>query len=98
MLYSTGPCNIKPSNGWNIPELTVIQLSFYPNVTPKLTDLTLDSTKFEKRRDPEILNLTYYTNETDGISLTVDNGVPETVISFSYFPESKYDHLMCNSR
>jgi len=98
VLYSTGPCNIRPSNGWNIPELTVIQLSFYPNVAPKLSDLSLDRKKFEKHPDPEILNETSYTNETDGISLTVDNGVPETVVSFSYFPESKYDYLMCNSR
>src|SRR5260370_28973458 len=42
ILYSSGPCNVKPSNGWNIPELTVIQISFYPNFTPKLKDLKID--------------------------------------------------------
>jgi len=98
ILYSSGPCNIKPSNGWSVPELTVIQISFYPNVAPKLRDLRLDLKKFEKRPDPEILNEIYYTDEADGISLTVDSGDPETVIGFRYFPESKYDYLKCSSR
>ncbi|HTK38536.1 MAG TPA: hypothetical protein VL325_08590 [Pyrinomonadaceae bacterium] len=95
ILYSSGPCNIKPSNGWNVPALTVIQISYYPSVAPKLKDLKLDWKKFEKRPDPEILNETHYTNEIGGISLTVDNGEPETVTSFSYFPESKFDYLRC---
>ena len=98
ILYSSGPCNTKPSNGWNVPELTVILISFYPNVAPKLRDLRLDLKKFEKRPDPEILNEIYYTDELNGISLTVDSGDPETVIGFRYFPESKYDYLKCSSR
>ena len=95
ILYSTGPCNIKPSNGWDVPELTVIEIGFYPDVAPKLRDLKFDWEKFEKQPDPEILNVTYYTNETDGIVLTVENGDPETVICFSYYPESKYNDLKC---
>lgn len=96
VLYSTGPCGVEPSNGWNLPELTVISINVYPDPGPKITDLPIDERKFEKRPDPEILNLTSYTNEKDGISLTVDTWAGEVTRS-GYYPESKYDHLKCEN-
>lgn len=95
VLYSTGPCEIAPSNGWNIPEFKVISIHVYPDLGPSLADLKLDPHKFEKRPDPEIINETYYTNEKDGISITVMDG---KVIRTSYFPQSKNDNLKCDKK
>jgi len=95
VLYSTGPCKIKPSRGWNVPESTVISVSVYPDAGPKFAELKLDIRKFEKRPDPEALNEIHYLDEIDGIGLTVDTAADGEVTRFSYFPESKYNYLRC---
>lgn len=96
VLYSTGMCRANPEHGWNIPELTVISVSYYPSQLPKLANLKIDISKFEKRMDPASLSSASYTNEADGIVLIVDTS-DDVVESFNYFPESKYRHLMCKN-
>ena len=95
ILYSTGPCEVEPSHGWNIPRSTVISISVEPNVKPKFTDLKLDESKYKKVRDPEIPQFVSYGNEKDGISIEVDmnEGVVNT---FRYSPMSKDNHLLCS--
>ena len=85
---------MKPGNGWNVPRGTVISISVEPNVKPKLTDLKLDESKYDKARDPEVLFITYYTNEEEGISIEV-NTEEGTVTTFRYSPMSKDNHLRC---
>ena len=94
ILYSTGPCNVAPSNGWNAPRGTVIEVSVEPNVKPKLSDFKLDPSRFKKKRDPEVLDYTYYTDDENGISITV-NIVEGVVVSISYWPTSKENYLRC---
>lgn len=96
VLYSTGLCDVNPEHGWNIPELTVVKISYYPDRLPKLSDLQIDLSKFTKSLDPGSLNGVSYTNKTEGIMLTVDS-VGDVIESFGYFPESKYDHLKCKN-
>jgi hypothetical protein len=96
VLYSTGPCNAKPSNGWNVPRGTVIEVSVEPNVKPKLSDFKLDLSKFKKNRDPEVLDYTYYTDDGNGISITV-NTVEGVVVSINYWPTSKENYLRCST-
>lgn len=97
VLYSTGMCDVNSAHGWNIPELTVISISFdpdYPN--PYIfSDLKIDRSKFERHPDPGSLHLVSYANEVDGIVLTVDTS-DDTVRNFGYFPESKYNCLKCS--
>jgi hypothetical protein len=94
VLYSTGSCDLKPSNGWNVPRGTVIQMSVYPNRKPELSDLNLDPSRFKENRDPEVLDYTYYTDDEDGISITVVAG---SVVSTSYWPTSKQNYLRCSA-
>lgn len=96
VYYSSGPCALNAKVGWNVPEDTVVRISFDPTVFPRVDDLKIDRTRFKVHPDPEILNSAYYTNETDGVVLTVDTS-DNTVTNFSYFPESKYDHLRCKN-
>jgi hypothetical protein len=96
VLYSSGQCNVDPSHGWNVPAGTVIYISVEPNTKPKLAELKLDESKYKKRPDPEILDLAYYTDEEEGISIEVNtaNGV---VTSFNYWPTSSENSLRCSS-
>jgi hypothetical protein len=94
VLYSTGPCDIEPSHGWNVPRGTVISIDVEPNVKPKFAELKLDESKYEKRKDPEVLSLTYYTNEKEGVSIEVNT--EEGVVNvFRYSPMSKDIYLRC---
>lgn len=94
ILYSTGPCDKKPSNGWNVAESTVIRISVYPVREPKLNELRLNLENFTKDNDPEIRNVAYYTNKADGIGFTVDTD-DGSVKSFEYFPRAASGNLRC---
>jgi|SRR5688572_8938159 len=94
ILYSTGPCTVKPSHGWNVPELAVIDILVKPHKKPNLVDFKFDMTKFERHGDPEIRGLVYYTNEEDGISITV-NETDATIEYVKYFPRLKDDRFRC---
>lgn len=92
VLYSTGPCAVEPSNGWDVPHETVITMSVEPKIKPKLSDLKLDKSKYKESRDPEVLDFIYYTNEEDGISLETREGL---VTAFNYWPTAKERSLIC---
>lgn len=96
VLYSTGPCNTTISNGWNAPRGTVIEVSVEPKGKPKLSDFKLDPSKFEKKQDPEVLDYTYYADDENGISITV-NTVQDVVVRISYRPKFKDNYLRCSA-
>lgn len=96
ILYSTGPCNVKPSNGWNAPRGTVIEVSVEPNPKPKFADLKLEESKYDKRPDGDYLDSTSYVDEVNGINITV-NTAEGVVTSFSYWPTSKQNYLRCSA-
>lgn len=95
--YSTGFCNADPRGGWNVPELTVVTVTISPiDQNQKFSALKLDMSKFGRHPDPGSLHLADYTNETDGVVITVDTS-DNTVRRFGYFPSAKYDQLMCKN-
>src|SRR5688500_5683266 len=73
VLYSTGACSIKPSNGWNIPEMTVISVSVYPEPEPDFNESQFTLKDFVKHPDPEILSSVVYTNAKQGVSIAVNS-------------------------
>jgi hypothetical protein len=96
ILYSTGPCDVHPSNGWNIPRGTVIHMGVEPIVRPKFADLKLDASKYERRPDPELSDLTYYLNKDEGIGIEVNTALG-VVTSIDYWPTAKDNSLRCPS-
>jgi hypothetical protein len=96
VLYSTGPCDVQPSNGWNAPRGIVLRISVEPNTKPKFADLRLDESKYDRRPDGDYLDSTSYVDEEDGISITV-NTAQGVVTSISYWPTSKQNHLRCSA-
>lgn len=94
ILFSTGSCAVNPQHGWNVPAGTVMRISVEPNRKPKFADFKLDQTKYEQRRDPEVLDFTYYTNEEEGISVEV-NTAEGVVTAVRYSPSSKDNYLQC---
>ena len=52
--------------------------------------------RFEKNPDPEVLDYTDYTDDENGISITI-NTVEEVVVRISYWPTAKENHLRCST-
>ena len=95
VLYSNGPCDVQPSNGWDVPHDTVIQVSVDPKFKPKFAELNLDKKRFAKRPDPEVLDYTYYTDDEEGVSIEV-NTTDGVVTAFRYSPSSRDKSLRCS--
>lgn len=89
--YSDGPCE-KGRSGWNVPRDTVVRISLAPNQDLKFSDLHIDKTKYKKSRDGELPDIFYYTNDAEGITISVSEG---EVRNIYYDPTSKDDHLRC---
>ena len=89
--YSDGPCEPEKL-GWNVPRGTVVSLSLSPNNTLKFADLKINKKKLKKSQDGELPEIFYYTNDRDGITVSVSEG---EVRNIYYNPTSKDNHLRC---
>jgi hypothetical protein len=89
--YSDGPCE-KGKLGWNVPRDTVVSISLSPNHDLKFSDLQIDKKKLKKSKDGELPGIVYYTNDAEGITISVSEG---EVRNIYYNPTSKDNHLRC---
>lgn len=93
ILYSNG-CRVPGSHGWNIPETTVIRISFSPNSAVPLQELKLNLRRFQLHPDPDSINLVSLANDEDGVVLIVDT--PSNLVErFIYFPRLKDSNRKC---
>jgi len=88
-VYSSGDCESGRSV-WNIAPDTVIRFTIYPKEKPKLSDLHIDESKFEKKQD--IGDALIYVDRDGGFSMDVQQGA---VMSYSYGPSAGDEYLRC---
>src|SRR5258707_14091997 len=62
-FYSKGRC----VNGWNVPEDTVIDIAVNPKQSPRMRDLKVDLSKFERFRDTNFMPVSNNTKKDKGI-------------------------------
>lgn len=91
VTYAEGEC----AYGWRVKPGTLISLILYPTNVLPLSQLDLDETRIEKRRDVHIESLYFYVNQQDGLNYTVDvsKGV---VTAIEYYPAAKDNSLRCD--
>jgi hypothetical protein len=90
--YTTGGC--EEGNEWNVSPGTVLTIAIQPKVKPKLSELQIDLTKFNKEINPHIDDIVYYVNKEDGIGIE-SRSSEELVYSISYTATAKDDYLRC---
>lgn len=88
IVYSDGDC----AGGWKIPKDRVRWMFIQLKYDVKFKDLNLDLDKFEKLRDPELLDWNHYRNKQAGISYIVQ---VDNVRSITLTPSSTDSHLKC---
>ncbi|HET8671781.1 MAG TPA: hypothetical protein VFM05_14525 [Candidatus Saccharimonadales bacterium] len=89
-VYSSGDCENGGSGDWNIAPDTVIRFTIYPKTKPRLSDISIDESQFEKRQD--IGDALIYINHEEGFSIDVQQG---TAMSFNYGPAVGDENLRC---
>ncbi|HEX5704619.1 MAG TPA: hypothetical protein VFX97_15565 [Pyrinomonadaceae bacterium] len=95
VMYASGPpCAPNGFQIWNVPRDTVIGITLQPKRELRFVDLKLDEAKYKKTDNeghgPPYF---YYTDEKAGLQYEVIQG---RVMSISYFPAAKDDHLRCS--
>jgi hypothetical protein len=89
--YSDGPCETGRS-GWNVPRDTVTRISLAPTEDLKFSDLHIDENNYKKSEDGELPGIFYYTNDAEGITISVSQGEVRNIYSN---PTSRDAHLRC---
>jgi len=85
--YSGERCAAGDGNPLNVPPNTVISITVYPAVKPRLLDLKLRMRKFTRTKDPELNGYSTYTNEESGVTYEVSD--KKRVLSIQWFGSSR---------
>lgn len=95
ITYTRGGCECKDGSGWDVPESTVLMVSFQPNPKFPLTKLEFDKSKFKQRPYGDVTFLQEYYDNEIGISIVVDIETGD-VEKIGYFPKIEdYRTLAC---
>jgi len=92
VVYSDGKCTEGWPYGWNVKPGTVIGITVYPQVRPKLAELPIDISKSKKYVDPS--GVIHYNNDDEGLSVAIDPNEFEVMV-IEYYPTTSDAQLRC---
>jgi len=84
ITYSKNRC----ADGWNVPPGTVLTISVNPKAAQRLNELGLDLAKYKKEVSYDSPNFVSYSNEEEGVSITV---TPDQKVSSIFYYEAAKD-------
>jgi hypothetical protein len=90
--FSRGYCREGDAGGWNVPPDTVTSIRVAPKAQLRLSDLSIDESKYERTDGGHLPYVFYYTDKERGIQLEV---IKDAVANIAYFPGAKDNHLHC---
>jgi hypothetical protein len=94
IVYSDFPCKEGLAGAWNVSRDTVIRIRVTPKKTLRLSDLKMESGKYQKIEHPHIDGMLSYIDEDSGVTI---NTRYETVEEIFYNPQAKDKKLNCSS-
>ena len=92
--YSDGPCEKGWPYGWKVDKDTVVSIVVSPKEPVMFTNLKIDKNKYLQSRDSHINTRMLYANDSEGITLVVDE-ITGKVKSFTYHPTDSQQKLKC---
>ena len=94
--YSEGFCQPEQYAGWNVPEWTVVEVTYNPfKNPPRLSSMNLNLATFRQvRESPDVPDLITYIKDDEGVAYTFE---PDGELhDIRYFPSSHYNNLRCS--
>jgi hypothetical protein len=85
--YSAERCGQSEVNPLDLPPNSVISVTVYSEVKPRLRDLKLNMRKFTRTMNPELRGYATYTNAEIGVSYEVSD--QQVVLSVEWFGSAK---------
>lgn len=84
----------EPGADLNVPQWTVVELTYEPDNPQRLADLHLDLKRFRKKHESfDVPDLISYVNNKEGVDYTFQ--ADNTLSSVRYFPGRRYDSFRC---
>lgn len=83
----------EPAGGWRVPSGTVVSITVTPKTRLPFTNLPFDTSSYKKTSGGHRAEDIVYTNEEEGVSITVFQG---DVTTISYFPGAADSKLRCH--
>lgn len=83
-----------PDSFLNVPQWTVVEMTYEPDISPTLRELKLELKRFRKvRESPHVPEMITYIDDENGVAYTFqpDN----TLNDVRYFATRRYDALKC---
>jgi len=96
--YAFNFCEPGRDADWNLPQWTVIEMTYAPDNPPQFVALKLDLGKFRKvHESPHVPDMISYVNDEEGIDYTFE-GDGTTLHSIRYSPGKRFKDLRCTER
>jgi len=94
--YSHGPCSEASVKGWEVAELTVTRLFFFPKEFLTLENLKMDLSGFTRSESLDTVGAYGYTSEEIGIEIDVTS--KGSIEAIEFYPSKKFDALRCRTQ
>jgi hypothetical protein len=89
--FENESCDRQP-HGWRVPKGTVIAITVTPRNELRPSELDLDLSKYKKREDGEIIGMTHYESESNGVTVQLYKGF---IHDLFLYPRKSDEILRC---
>jgi hypothetical protein len=96
VLYSQGLCEPSLEGRWKVPSDTVLSITVFPQTTVLVNRLRLDNRIYKRSQEAHPENWVWYVSSETGVMIqAIRNNGCEEVMSITYRPATKDEHLRC---
>lgn len=96
VLYSQGSCDPSSEGQWKVPADTVLSITVFPQTSVLVNSLRLDKTIYKRSQEVHPENWVWYVSSEIGVMVhAIQKNGGEEVMSTTYRPATKDEHLRC---
>src|SRR5687767_11056908 len=96
VLYSQGSCDPSLEGQWKVPADTVLSITVFPQTSVLVNSLRLNESIYKRSQEVHPENWVWYVNSENGVMVhAIRNNGCEEVMSITYRPAKKDEHLRC---
>lgn len=96
VLYSQGSCEPSLEGQWKVSAETVLSITVFPQTSVLVNSLQLDKRIYKRSQEVHPENWAWYVSSETGVMVhAMQNNGCEEVMSITYRPATKDEHLRC---
>ena len=96
VVYSQGSCEPSLEGQWKVPADTLLSITVFPQSKVLVNSLRLDMTVYKRGQEMHPENWVWYVSPENGVMVhAIQKNTGEEVMSTTYRPATKDEHLRC---